>query len=428
MAYALGKESITGTLLADQLGSVNQPVQNAYITNIIPSPIVAADNLQDVLTAGNVATEDILLDGTEYKLGSALDTRGSLSKSDVGVGANVVFKVKPNSAALLQEALQIREDKALVFDDSIIIKSTNGDEVQIGKDTNNVAVGDESVNVGENAGTNGHAGVRAVNIGYNSGNTNCGSRSVAIGDEAGEFNSGFAAVSIGVKAGESGTGAGAVCIGNNAGKTLTRDNCVVIGDRAAPTCGVQSIAVGYLAGSAVMGDNCIVLNASGSALNTGGNNRCYVDPIRPETTNDDLTLLSRNGLSKEVSVDRLRWSVGTVPASAGNTYNVNPNRETLLVTRWTGGTGTFNIRLPNATDVAVGYRIIIKNNTQVPGQLVTISPQGLGVDTIDGSNTGVVLDGSNRTTTGGGGSCIELCAVSGASWVVVCTYNQAVGY
>lgn len=99
------------------------------------------------------------------------------------------------------------------------------------------------------------------------------------------------------------TGIRNIAIGRDAlNKGTTLDNSICIGYRAGynnTTSGDNSIAIGNSAGFTTLNDNVIILNASGLTLNSTGNNRCYIRPVRNATTLGQL-LYYDNGSAEAV--------------------------------------------------------------------------------------------------------------------------------
>jgi hypothetical protein len=239
-------------------------------------------------------------------------------------GNDLQFSCKEDGG-VLNNVLTCKEDKSLYMPSNIIIKSGGDGDIQIGRDSLGIAVGDESVNIGEDAGTGGHSSVRAVNIGFNAGKINCGSRSVNIGDEAGEFNTGNFSVSIGAGANENGTGADVVAIGRDAGTTSTLAGATLLGSGAGRTlAGINSVAIGHEAGRNRLGNGCIVLNGTGAALDTPllATNGFYVAPVVNAKDNQDQFVLSYNTADSSITHDFFRLSVDELNATAGGTYNM----------------------------------------------------------------------------------------------------------
>ena len=255
MTSQLGDQAIVGRLLADNIGLPAKHVNTIYVDNIIPAPVSAPETLQATMTAGNETTLSLKIASTVdmYNIADTAFATNIVKLSTDPVlsnGGSLVISTKASDPAVLEEHTVFRAaDKAIEMKGNIIIDAV-GDEIQIGKNTDNQPLGSESVAIGENAGTNGTTGTRAVNIGFAAGRNNCGSRSVAIGDEAGEFNTDFAAVSIGLGAGENGTGAGAVCIGRDTGTD---------------SAGSSNIFLGNAAGSQQTGSNKLIIGSGAQA-------------------------------------------------------------------------------------------------------------------------------------------------------------------
>jgi len=142
-------------------------------------------------------------------------------------------------------------------------------------------------------------------LGINSGFSNQNSFSIAIGVSAGSYNQNIGGIAIGYQAGytniyDSFSSNDNIAIGSYAGNLNQNPNCIAIGYEAgknnqkygAISIGLQagyknqgkySIAIGaYTAGDDddSMHDNSIILNASGSYVQTTGNNRTFINPIR----------------------------------------------------------------------------------------------------------------------------------------------------
>jgi hypothetical protein len=110
-----------------------------------------------------------------------------------------------------------------------------------------VQLGGRRVAIGENTGSS--SADDTVAIGFEAGNSGQDEASVAIGDQAGKTNQGRTAVAIGFAAGMTNQGDDAIAIGDNAGITNQHARS-------------------------------IVLNASNTAVNTNGEDRTFIKPIR----------------------------------------------------------------------------------------------------------------------------------------------------
>mgnify|MGYP003630549849 CR=1 FL=1 len=433
MTSQLGDQAIVGRLLADNIGLPAKHVNTIYVDNIIPAPTALPETLQATMTAGNETTLPLKIASTVdmYNIADTAFATNIVKLSTDPVlsnGGSLVISTKASDPDVLEEHTVFRAaDKAIEMKGNIIIDAV-GDEIQIGKNTDNQPLGGESVAIGENAGTNGTTGSRAVNIGWGAGRTNCGSRSVAIGDEAGENNTGFGAVSIGTGAGENGAGAGAVCIGRDTGTTSVGDNCVIIGNRAAPTAGANAICIGGEAGGVSADANSITINASGSAVNDAGTGTCVIKPIRnrPVDANSD-DILHIDPLTFEVYEDRIRYAYKTFLATTNATITLDDSTSSIMVINWTSGSGLVEVFLPDTADIPAGTYVMVKNFSQTPGQSVAVSIASGSADTIDKANTSMELDSAARSTTGGGGSCIEVMKVRNREWIITRGYNQIFG-
>ena len=281
MSYNLGNNVYTKKLTVEQLGTADHPVTNAYITNIIPPPGGGgAGNLQEVLDNGNSATQEIILDG-EYYLGTPADPqRAGMRKQDVGSGADLIFRHKDN-LGIVRDHLTLEADETTALR-HLRFRSQFGNEVRIGNFLTANPVGDQSINIGNNVGvTSGTTqNQKGVNIGVDAGLQDAGDRAICIGDQAG--NGGISgvgddAIAIGHQTLDAGSGSNTVAIGKQAGNNTSAEN---------------SLALGAFAGQTQLDNNNIILNASGSALNSGGANRCYIRPVRQNQINTMVALLN----------------------------------------------------------------------------------------------------------------------------------------
>jgi len=87
---ALGDLTKTNTLFAEQLGSEAVPIDNAYITNIIPP--IATDTLQQVCDTGNTTNTDIEMNGGTLNLtsGNVKITTGSLISNTIDPASGTI--------------------------------------------------------------------------------------------------------------------------------------------------------------------------------------------------------------------------------------------------------------------------------------------------------------------------------------------------
>ena len=155
--------------------------------------------------------------------------------------------------------------------------------------------GDHSVAIGSEAGKF-NMGVSSIAIGNSAGYTSQGVHCIAIGNSAGKNNQGGASIAIGDTAAQGGQGIRSIAIGREAALQGQGNYAVAIGSEAGNTNqGNHSIAIGYSAGHTNQHHNSIVLNTSGSALNTDGDSRFFVKPIRDATNSNKLLYNSSTG-------------------------------------------------------------------------------------------------------------------------------------
>jgi hypothetical protein len=139
-----------------------------------------------------------------------------------------------------------------------------------------------------------------IALGFNAGLTSQGIAAVAVGPQAGQTSQGSFGVAVGAGAGQNGQGVNAISIGQNAGVTSQGIQAVAIGLYAGSTSqGANAIAIGTNAGSASQAANTIILNASGSALQSDGTSRFYVNPVRSGANTGNI--LQYNTSTKEIS-------------------------------------------------------------------------------------------------------------------------------
>ena len=179
--------------------------------------------------------------------------------------------------------------------------TSGSDAISVGYMAGNTTQGDGGVAVGAFTGQSSQ-GTRAIAIGYNSGASSQGSGGVAVGFQCGQSSQGTDGIAIGRGAGQSSQGTRAVAfgygtgqsnqesysiaIGWQSGQSSQGTGAIAIGKRAARyTQGTDAIAIGTKAGQTSQHNNTIVLNASGSALDTNGTSRTFVNPVRSSTAN-----------------------------------------------------------------------------------------------------------------------------------------------
>lgn len=89
MTTALGDRSKTGTLLAEQIGTLNEKVDTLYVDNIIPHPSTVTPNLQNICVVGNTTDTDIIItNGGDFR---AEDPASDcIIGQDVTAGHNII--------------------------------------------------------------------------------------------------------------------------------------------------------------------------------------------------------------------------------------------------------------------------------------------------------------------------------------------------
>ncbi len=191
--------------------------------------------------------------------------------------------------------------------------------VAVGALAGNTQQGSNAVAIGQGAGSDSQ-GSGAVAIGPNSGGDSQGADAIAIGESAGNDNQGINAIAIGASSAPSNQGQGAIAIGTSAGEDGTMGNkSIAIGTFAGSdgSLGEDAIAIGTDAGLGGSGVNCvligtnsgcgetisgtIVINATGAGLNSDGNNRLFIAPIRDEALGIGVGVLKYNPTTKEIT-------------------------------------------------------------------------------------------------------------------------------
>jgi len=370
-------------------------LDNLYIRGRVGLGVNPADPLvEDVEIDGNVQIDTSGLGKIVFYDKAAGHEHAEFDADDDGTnGGKAIIKVKEDGGSV-QTAMAIRQDRVIEFDKIQFRDLNPTNPILIGANTDFGPYGQESVGIGQNCGTN-NSGIRQVSIGFNAGRNSGGSRCVCIGDQTGETNAGDFSVNIGANAAEAGSGSGAVVIGCNAGRTQADDNC-------------------------------IILNATVSNLDSAGSDRCYIAPLRQNQTNtdDEVVCWDNDGGTFELTHSRLKPSITQINALPGGSYSSSSATKTISIIRWTPGSpGTFTYNLPSVFSINQGQRFIIKSFTTDPTQIVEIRPQTGQL--IDGSNTPLQLTGSARSTSGGGGSCVELVEYSN-QFFIIAAYNQTV--
>ena len=193
-------------------------------------------------------------------------------------------------------------------------------------DISNIS-GPTSVVIGQNAGG---AGLSAVAIGVQAGNTTQGSEAVAIGQYAGLNTQGAKAVAVGTLAGTTLQGSEAVAIGSSAAYGGQGVSAVAIGDSAGKnTQGDRSVAVGDNTGAIYQGAGSVAIGSSAGV------------------NQQDTKAVS---IGKSAGENRQ----GSQSIAIGD-YAARGESETVLYT--SGGDGGTNVVVDNTTGLAVGMYV-----------------------------------------------------------------------
>jgi len=217
----------------------------------------------------------------------------------------------------------------------------------------------------------------SVAIGQDAGST--GGGSIAIGPQAGQGQL-TNAIAIGNGAGQLSQASAAISIGALSGNAGQKSNAIAIGPYAGNlNQGAGSIAIGKLAGSSGQAANTIILNASGSALDGGGQTGCfYVAPVRSDPT--QTTPLCYNPVTYEI--------VRGNPFGAGFTF--------------TGSTGSVLYYDGNSVTGTAGVTAGYILSSGAGRQVQWIAPSGASGISFSGP-TGSVLYYDGNSVTGSTG-------------------------
>lgn len=223
MTTALGDRSITGVLLANEIGTANRPVQKLYVNEIFPP--VGGGNLQEACDLGNTTTTDINMIG------------GSLKTTN-----NIVF--------MEERPIYIESQ----FQDSnmkIGFKAGAGQE-NPPETTDAIAIGNESGSVAQN------------------------SSCIAIGSRVGQKQS-FGCIAIGGRTGLN-QGEGSIAMGRISGNEQETD-CVSIGSFSGSggTQAKNSVCIGMTAGGAGCSRDSVMLGGFAGATGTGQGNNIVIN-------------------------------------------------------------------------------------------------------------------------------------------------------
>ena len=135
----------------------------------------------------------------------------------------------------------------------------------------------------------------SIAIGYAAGHEMQSENSISIGSKAGGFAQGELSIAIGAGSGMTKQADNSIAIGQEAGNSFQRENSIAIGFKAGMTGqGENSVAIGYMAGMTGQDNNSIIINASDNPLNSDGDERFFVKPIRNETKVDNVLFYNNN--------------------------------------------------------------------------------------------------------------------------------------
>ena len=206
-------------------------------------------------------------------------------------------------------------------------KTTQGnDSVAIGKLTGYVDQDAFSVAIGFAAGQNSQ-GTSSVAIGNQTAVSKQDDNAIAIGQFAGYLSQNTFCIAMGHQAGNSYQDDYAVAIGVNAGRSQQSTYSVAVGANAGfNELGEYSVAVGANAGFSGEGnfctmlgnlagynggnyDNVICINGTNGVLNPAGADRCYINPVRNDSSNTSTYCLKWSTTTKEVTYDTAKTFV-----------------------------------------------------------------------------------------------------------------------
>ena len=295
-----------------------------------------------------------------------------------------------------------RNGQNVIVDSDLMLKNTSTI-----KDTSQYAV-----SFGRYAGLSSQ-GSCAVAIGFGAGQYNQVSSAIAIGQNAGNTNQATSSVAIAPFAGYTGQGANSVAIGPQAGYDTQGNFSIAIGSGAGQTAqGAQAIAIGQLAGGTSQHANSIILNAAGTALNSDGTSRLYINPIRNDSTQNNL--LFYNTTSKEVTYSTLKGGGSWTVTTGTNTYSFEVTAGATYV-MWVRGTTNNGVIAWNATVTLTNTNLpalgqqrayaysgagTLLDFTSLPSRIVGAEGTTTRSPTILGTSSGLIEFGISNTSPG----------------------------
>jgi hypothetical protein len=170
-----------------------------------------------------------------------------------------------------------------------------------------------------------------ISLGSGAGSATAGT-AIAIGQDSGNSNQSSTGLGIGFRAAQTDQGTNAIAIGTQAGRT---------------TQGANAIAIGRQAGETSQHANSIILNATGTALNSDGTGRFFVDPVRTSSAGAPLIY---NSTTKEITYSNVLEFINSTISTSDSSG--------LIVDVQT----TFNTDVTFDNDITVKERLTVKGS------------------------------------------------------------------
>ena len=213
--------------------------------------------------------------------------------------------------------------------------------VSLGDNAGKYWQGDYSIAIGKNCGkgdsggTTNQQGTKSVAIGFNVGLSKQGDSSIGIGKQAAQESQGNNAIALGLYAGQMNQEYSSISIGNEAGRTSQSSNSIAFGTSAGQNSqGSKSIAIGFKAGEGIedgqgQHNNSIIFNATDISLNSDGEERLFIKPIRNIIGDVSSTFLQYDLSSGEITHHKdlnMPWNSRIMFNNGGANENVvGPN-------------------------------------------------------------------------------------------------------